>query len=282
MKHLVSLRSLLAVAATILLVAVGACGVPTDGSPRIVALDPSTDTSFGTSLQPTATPGDTDFVVAPEVLYFLGPEGQFVPVEREIAQVSTDDRAKLLLEALVVGPTDAESARGLSSGVPPTLVINEVDVSDAGGAVFDVGAGPLATLLGDNLRLPLAQAVYTLTELDGITSVRLRVDGEDRPMSVESGSGTTDETDPVDRQDFASYDPQAEEDAPVEEGNDEDPQPATDPASGEVLTPDDEDVELPPTATPLPGTPLPSTPTQVPDATAIPTEPPEETPEADS
>lgn len=83
-----------------------------------------------------------------------------------------------LFEALLDGPNVGELNAGLASALPPELSLNSarltgltmnVDVSDD---ILELG--------GNELRLAVAQIVFTASEIDGVRTVRIRVDGANR------------------------------------------------------------------------------------------------------
>lgn len=231
-------------------------GVPTDESPQIIPFDQlgSELSELGVSALATPTPEPTtELLLGTAVMYFVNQENLLQPEQRDVVLLPVEERAKPILEALIEGPDEEErSLLGLSTGLRNDITINSVEITVAGLAIVDIQAGTIEELRGDNLRIALAQIVFTLTDLQGIESVRLRIDGEDRPLATGDG-GVTDPLAPVTRTDYAIYQPGPGLSEPTPT-----PDPSSLPATspdGQLLPTPDPDPE--PTATPLPGTPLP-------------------------
>lgn len=232
------------------------CGVPTDDSPDLIALDDISDDLAAPNnlIEPTATatPEGTQLLTGLATVYFVNADNRLEPEQREVVLLTDDERAQPILQALIAGPNDEErDILGLTTGLPADIVVLDVELKSAGSAVVNIADGPIRALSGDNFRIALAQIVYTITELDGIESFRLLIDGEEQPLSTDAG--ITDAVAPVGRSDYASYRPGEliETPEPLAE-QDPDDQPLTDPDGELVPTPDANPL---PTATPLP-TPL--------------------------
>lgn len=96
--------------------------------------------------------------------------------------------ASAVLRSLFAGPNSAERETQLDTALPAGVellsarLVGEqltVDLND----VFD-------DLTADALRLAIAQIVVTATQIDGITSVQLRIDGEQRVWPLGNGELT--------------------------------------------------------------------------------------------
>jgi len=254
-----------------------ACGVPSDESPQIIAFD-DLGGALGdpsTTLLSTPTPEpSTELLTGAAFVYFVDQINLLQPEQRDVVLLTNDQRALPILEALIAGPDEEERGiLGLSTGLPNDIVVNSIDVNAAGLAIVDIAAGQIEELRGENLRIALAQIVFTLTELSGIESVRLRIDGEDRPLATGDG-GVTELVEPVTRADYAVYAPADPGEAETTPTPDPDQLPATNP-DGELLPTPDPDPD--PTATPLPGTPLPLPDDEpTPEPTADPTAEPDD------
>jgi len=135
---------------------------------------PSASSDPGSSAAPTATPSGTTLVRA----YFWlgggpGSEG-LVAVLRSIP--STKGVATAAVNALLEGPTDAESGRSITSAVPDGSQLLGVTI-DSGVATVDLSAefesgGGSASVL-----TRLGQVVYTLTQFPTIKSVTFQIEG---------------------------------------------------------------------------------------------------------
>lgn len=281
LRHLVSI--VLTIVLAIALAIAASCGVPTDGSPSLVAIDDVSGLAAPDNFaEATPTPEGTQLLTGLATVYFVNADNRLEPEQREVVLLTDDERAKPILEALIVGPNEEErNILGLVTGLPDDIVILDVELKSAGSAVVNIADGSIRELSGDNFRIALAQIVYTMTELDGIESFRLLIDGEEQPLSTDTG--ITDAVAPVTRNDYASYRPgQVAEPVDSTVDSDADNQPLTDPDGDLVPTPE---ANPEPTATPLP-TPLaspepePTEPaTPEPESTPLPTSEPESTPE---
>jgi hypothetical protein len=90
------------------------------------------------------------------------------------------------LTALLDGPTEDETATGLSSTIPEGTELLGVEVSEGVAYVdlsreFETGGGSLS-MMGR-----VAQVVYTATRVEGVDSVRILLDGS--PLDVLGGEG---------------------------------------------------------------------------------------------
>ena len=125
---------------------------------------PSTEGPSGTTAQETTS----------VAVYFLR-DGKVSPVRRTIA--ATPAVARAALTELIAGPSDEESASGLSSAVPAGTTLRDLAVADGVATVdfdgtFDDGGGS-ASMLGR-----VAQVVATLTRFPTVERVAFRIDGQ--------------------------------------------------------------------------------------------------------
>ena len=82
-----------------------------------------------------------------------------------------------MLQALFDGPNEDELEEGLLTQLPPEVQLLSPPRRVAG--TLNVDLSPeILELQSSALRYAVAQIVYTADELDGVRSVRLRVDGE--------------------------------------------------------------------------------------------------------
>lgn len=166
-----------------LLAGVAGCGLSADGEPREIAaselgadiLDPNTSTT-------TIVSGST----AQVVVYLLSgrddttrlrPVSRTIEVGRGDADVAA--RAAERVRALLQPLSEAEEAAGLTSSIPAdtALIDTKIDAPtqeltvNLSGALFDVQLKALAN--------SFAQIVWTVTELEGVRSVRFQAEGVD-------------------------------------------------------------------------------------------------------
>ena len=163
--------------------ATAACGVPVDSRPAPLSkhgiplgvLDPGPP--------PTATTAPSPIEV-PVQIYLIGPGGHLAPVARDVP-VSAPDLATVI-EALVAGPTDTETAAGLQSAVPPQTTVLGATIAN-GIATVDLG-GTFAQLVLTQEIEAVAQVVFTSSALPGVTGVAFELGGLPVEVPVASGA----------------------------------------------------------------------------------------------
>ena len=177
-------------AATVLLAVLllPACGVPQDDRPR--ALEPR-EVPFAS---PTESPPAESVGDRQVDLGFVRDEAVVLST-RTVEDPRTTEE---VLELLFAGPSPDENASGLSSFLPSTVTVEEVEVAD-GTAVVTLD-GPDDSEVLRLQPLAYAQIVATLTP-GRATGVRFRLDGTDLRVPREDGS-LTDQ--PLSRRDYAS------------------------------------------------------------------------------
>jgi hypothetical protein len=177
--------------------ATGACGVPTDDRPRPIAAG---DVPFRLLDRPTATtttstPGSLGAVVD---IYLVSGDRVF-PVPRALPAPLTVHGA---IGALLDGPTRNEAAFGLRSALGAQVTLLSTLVAQHT-VRLDLGAS-FETIQGQEQVLAVAQLVYTITAVPGITAVTFTLDG--RPVEVPTGDGTL-RAGALTRDDFAGVGP---------------------------------------------------------------------------
>lgn len=162
-----------------------ACGVPTNRSPQLIArkdvpfhlLAPSLPTTTTTTTEPAA-------VSVPVHIYLIGAADHLTPVARDIPLPAADPA---VLAALVDGPTGAEASAGLQTDVPATTKVLSVSTSSATQVATVDFSSDFGQVVGPEQILPVAQVVFTMTSLPGITSVLFQLEGQ--AIDVPTGSG---------------------------------------------------------------------------------------------
>lgn len=193
------IRSTMAVATLTALCAVSACAIQTDSSPRDVptaerALDDPVDPEAGAS-----TGRSRIFLLTSD-----GDSGERLLRSKSREVESAPDA---VLEELFKGPNEPDLEAGLRTELPEGLTLNAPSRRIAG--TLNVDLSPEILELGlSQLRLAVAQIVFTANELDGVQDVRLRVNGETRawpdgrgelesdPLSVYDYPGLVESTQP--------------------------------------------------------------------------------------
>lgn len=169
-----------AVAATILL-ALAACGVPTDDEARVT--DPA-EVPFGLldADRRARTDVERSGPTVVEVYLFAETEAALIPVARRVE----DPTLMTALAELERGPTDAEAAAGLRSALDESDVIIAADVS-GDTATVDLAEG-FSAISGADQLVAIAQTVFTATARPGVDQVAFLLDG--RPIEIPRGDGS--------------------------------------------------------------------------------------------
>jgi hypothetical protein len=177
-------RAVAAVAAVTALGLAG-CGVPVDRSPTALPrrgipfglLLPSSPSSTTTSSAPSP-------VSVPIRIFLVSPSGHLVAVARQVpaASVSLDT----VLDTLVKGPSNEETAAGLQSAVPPQTTVLGAVVGAGGVATVNLG-GTFGQLVGQAQIEAVAQIVFSVTGVSGVTGVTFELTGQ--AVNVPTASG---------------------------------------------------------------------------------------------
>lgn len=148
---------------------VSGCSIQPDTSPREI---PVGDRAL---LDPVAPEGGEASGSTRIFLIGAGSGG-----ERQLRSVlrSVDASPTAVLQELFKGPNDQEEAAGLRTALPDGLTLNSARRA-AGTLTVDVGS-EILDLDARNLRLAVAEIVFTASELEGVNAVRLRADGVPR------------------------------------------------------------------------------------------------------
>lgn len=159
-----------------------ACGVQDSGTRSVSAADvpyglleqaPSTTSS---SIRPTPP---TDRV---DVFVYLVAGNRVQAVIRELGPPPTVPKA---VAALVLGPSESEAVTGVRTAINPTANITPRQTGPT--VLVDLGPEFIQVSTAEQL-LGLAQIVFTLTEVPGVTGVRFTLAGT--PIQVPTAGGT--------------------------------------------------------------------------------------------
>jgi hypothetical protein len=150
---------------------------------------------------PLPTPTPTLELPARGTVYLVK-GGRLAPVERTLQGGVTSVPAAYL-QALLLAPRNLPSK--IQSAIPGNTRLIAVTIEGNTASVdlsgeFERGGS------GRELQLRVAQVVWTVTEDEGISSVRILIEGE--AVSVPKPGGVVD-AGPVDRADYAPYHPEA-------------------------------------------------------------------------
>ena len=181
-------------------VTLAACGVPVDSTPTAI---PRNAIPFGL-LQPSPRSTTTTTEASPGQstvkIFLVTSSGRLAVADRQLpeAQPSVAD----VLEALVRGPSSAETAAGLQSAVPAQTTVIGAVVGAGGTATVNLG-GTLGQLVGQAQIEAVAQIVFTATALPGVVQVVFQLAGQ--PIDVPVANGA--EVSVADRVQFAALAP---------------------------------------------------------------------------
>ncbi len=216
-------RALLAVAAALAGAWLGgACAVQEDAGPRAIDAGEVPFSLLATSTTEPAVPTTARSVEIPTSIFLVDSDTeQLVEVPRSVAPPAS---VRSGLQELLQGPTEEELARGLNSAIARSTVLLGVTGPRDGVVTVDL-SDDLRTIGGQGQRLALAQVVFTATAAPEVREVLFAFEGE--PSEVPNGQGES-TTEPLDRGDFATFDPSAPPPPPPEPQ----PSPAPPPSSG--------------------------------------------------
>ena len=159
-------------------VALTACGIEPDSAPRNIPVDQRAE------IEPTdVDAGESTGTSRVFMLTEGGEDGQRLlrSVLRDVSTTPTD-----VLQALLDGPNAQELEEGLSTQLPPEVQM--ISPARVLAGTLNVDLSPeILELQSSALRYAVAQIVYTADELDGVRSVRLRVDGENQAWPAGRG-----------------------------------------------------------------------------------------------
>lgn len=154
-----------------------ACGIPPDAAPRDVPVEDRSLSPVGDPVIDTADGSSRMYLVGP------GEPRLLRSVRREASTLQA------LIETLVAGPTEGESALQLSSAVPGDLVVQST--RQVGAVLYLDLSSEITELSGEGLTLAVAQIVVTADDVDGVDTVQITIDGERFPLPRSDGSTTT-------------------------------------------------------------------------------------------
>ena len=190
------------------------CGIPVDEEPQIVASD---------RLPEVLQPGTSTTTTVPDrladdiVIYLVNPgdgEPSLEPVERQVPSIdAAEGLEEAVLEQLILGPTSEEQldfnlTTAVVSSEDAPLEVLAVEQPAEQQIVVILSAPP--AIEGSDRLVTFAQLVFTLTELETVSTVRFAVRneaGETEDISVRTDTEEGDVRRAVDRTDYLSLFP---------------------------------------------------------------------------
>ena len=199
------------VAISMLIVGLVGCGdIPIDAQPVEISQDLLAD-----ELRP-AEPESTAIAVQFDAeafnIYLIGQNESGEILQAASRELSVTASAADVIEQLLAGPLDEQSEESLTTAIPADLTLIEVQEPRGGTVTVNVAGGSLERLSPEELRIAVAQLVFTVTDLAQISSLRLQVDGVASSLPRDGQDSSPEE--PVTRNDYRSVDPAA-----VDEGD---------------------------------------------------------------
>ncbi len=171
-------------AAMTMMVVLAGCGITADSAPRDI--EPATQTDSPAEQDDTqnsengndSQSGQNSQAAIGNGIVFLvdqtGGVDRLVSVKRTV-EASIDRDPSSALNVLFAGPNGLERADGITTVLPEGLSV--LRSNSRGGVVTIDLPGDLRELTGEPLTLGLAQIVYTISAVEGVTSVRITIDG---------------------------------------------------------------------------------------------------------
>jgi spore germination protein GerM len=173
--------------AVVLAILVSACGVPSSGGPQTIAPSGVPFGLLSNKKEPVQERVSPAHPTAPVSIYLLD-QGHLAPVAREVhfpAPLPT--LATEALDALLAGPTLAEAENGYQTAISTGTRLLSVSVT-AGVATVNFSSA-FGMIVGADQIPAVAQVVYTITGIPGISSVAFQISGQPIAVPVPGTAG---------------------------------------------------------------------------------------------
>lgn len=159
-------------------VALAGCGISTDDAPRNIPAADQEELGISADRSAGAATGTAR-------VYLLAPEASGQTQVLQAVARDVDETADALLTELLAGPNAGETDRQFRTALPDDM---RLLTTARRGSVLRVDvSGELAELSGQVLVAAVAQIVFTASELDGVQSVQILVDGATQQWPTGSG-----------------------------------------------------------------------------------------------
>lgn len=174
-----------------LVLAASGCGVPGDGTARIIARDDVPYRLLDASPSPSAfpSPSKTGKVTRVPQVFLVNADEQLVPQAHSVGTGDPTSALHAVLAALATGPDARHRERGLGTALGPDIRLRLVGVDD--GVARIALSGVPHTSPADRLPLAVGQVVLTATSIDGIDGVVLMQDGQRIEVPLPGGELTS-------------------------------------------------------------------------------------------
>jgi hypothetical protein len=174
----------------LLVVAAASCSIDAEQTPRDIALRDQGDLSANVNQAAGAAIGSGRiYLLSPEV---IGQPRTLQSVARDVGDTPAD-----AMKALFEGPNTDELQALLRSAIPPGTRV--LDVNQNGDQLSVDVSSELQQLTGEALIDGVAQIVLTASEITGVSSVSIAIEGV--PQQWPAGSGEL-QSEPLTRYDF--------------------------------------------------------------------------------
>ncbi len=173
------LRFLSLVAAVVLTgVALSACGISSDDGPRNVPPADQQQLRVATDRSAGAATGTAR-------VYLLAPEGAGQSHVLQAVARDVSENAPEVIGELLAGPNAEELAGQFRTALPTGLQL--LSATRRGGVLKVDLSQELGELAGEALVAAVAQIVFTASELDGVQSVKILIEGADKQWPAGNG-----------------------------------------------------------------------------------------------
>lgn len=190
----------LALLAILSVAAVAACSIQDDPEPRAIDRSQVPFSLLATSTTTTEAVRPPIMEIPASIFLVDSDTEQLIEVMRMVAPPSS---VRASIQELLEGPMGEELAMGLNSAIARSTVLLGVDGPRSGVVTIDL-SDDLRSIGGQGQRLALAQMVFTATATPEVTGVLFAFEGE--ISEVPNGQGVS-TTEPLNRADFATFDP---------------------------------------------------------------------------
>jgi len=158
--------------------ALAACGIDADSQPRDIPPDRQVELAVDTDRSPGVATGLAR-------VYLIAPGGVGSTDVLDSVARDVDETPEDLLGALLEGPNETEFEAEFRTAIPEGTVLRSA-VLRGGTLRVDV-SDELLQLSGETLIDAIAQLVFTSSEIDGVRSVKIVVEGADQQWPAGNG-----------------------------------------------------------------------------------------------
>jgi len=158
--------------------ALSACGIGSDNAPRNVPPADQQQLRVATDRSAGAATGTAR-------IYLLAPEGAGQSQTLQAVARDVTESASEVIGELLAGPNAEEIVGQFRTALPAGLQL--LSTTRRGGVLRVDVSKELGELSGEALVAAVAQLVFTASELDGVQSVKILIDGADQQLPAGNG-----------------------------------------------------------------------------------------------